>query len=97
MEVAGYDILLDDQVYGSSTNTTATISNLPESKLCLLKVRAKDANGSFGYSEGIWVYTGSEQEQLTSWEWPAYNPTIDQDFSEEIANLQMPTQDLTDC
>ena len=97
VEVAGYDILLDDQVYGSSTNTTATISNLPESKLCLLKVRAKDANGSFGYSEGIWVYTGSEQEQLTSWEWPAYNPTIDQDFSEEIANLQMPTQDLTDC
>ncbi len=95
--IESYDIVLNDEVYGNISDTIGTISDIPSSQLCLLKVVAKDAAGNSASSNGIWVYTGAESEQLTSWDWPSYSPTIAYDFRDEFPDIEEPTEDLIDC
>ncbi|MCW3806634.1 T9SS type A sorting domain-containing protein [Plebeiibacterium marinum] len=96
-QIKEYDIVLNDEMLATFTDTIGTINDVPTDKLSYLTVKAKDATGNSSNSEGIWVFVGSQNNQLTSFDWPSYNPTVNYDFRDEYPDITEPTKELDDC
>ncbi len=97
-EIEGYQLLKNDTLLMTVTDTIATIKGLAPNTDFLLSVRSVDASQNQSAPGGsIWVSFGSSSTAGLPYSWPAYSPTLNYNFRDEFPALAEPTKDLDDC
>jgi hypothetical protein len=98
VELTEYQLLKNDTLLMSSTDTTAVIEGISENETFLLSVRAVDASGNMSAPGGsIWVNSGTYEQTSTPYTWPVYSPTLNYNFKDEFPDISEPTMELDDC
>jgi hypothetical protein len=96
--VTGYELLKNDTVFMSVTDTFAVIANITDNRNVLLSVKAIDGSQNLSSASGsIWVYFGAASGAGKTYAWPNYSPTLNYNFKDEFPALAEPTKDLNDC
>jgi len=96
--VTGYQLLKNDTVFMTVTDTIAVITDLTANANVLLSVKAIDGSQNFSTASGsIWIFLGTGSAAAKTYSWPNYNPTLNYNFRDEFPALAEPTKDLDDC
>lgn len=96
--VSTYNVLVNDSVYKVVSDNTVTLDKLSPNTHFFIAIQATDAAGNISKKgSGIWTFVGDGQFAAESYNWPAYDPTLDYNFRDEYPDLEMPTKDLDDC
>ncbi len=96
--VTGYQLLKNDTVFMTVTDTIAVITDLTANANVLLSVKAIDGSENLSAASGsIWIYLGSGSNASKIYSWPIYSPTLNYSFRDEFPALTEPTKDLDDC
>lgn len=95
--VTGYQILKNDSVISTTSNTSTTVNNLSEGTIYSFAVVAYDAAGNYSTSSASISITTISTNSSQSFTWPEYNPTISYNFKDEYGDVPMPTEVLDDC
>jgi chitodextrinase len=95
--VTGYSIIQNGSIVQKTSGTSITISGLSAVSNYSFSVSAYDASGNVSEESSAVEVTTLESSSGNSFTWPAYNPNILYDFTDEYGDVQMPTNVLDDC